>query len=96
VPYDPVALNGQAWFWAWYLRDNQGEAERLALRAVAGAEKDFEKARYLYTLGLVYYQQNRYDEAVAALEEAARLATVEGEVVYGEILALLSDAEGGQ
>jgi len=92
APYDPVALNGQAWFYAWYRRSHLDEAQQLAQRAVAGAEDDLERARYLHTLGWVYYRQERYEEAVATLEEAAALATVEGQVVYGEILEHLEEA----
>lgn len=96
APYNPVALNGQAWFYAWYRHDHLDEAERLARRAVTAAEDDLERARYLHTLGWVYYQQGRYEEAVAALEEAAALATVEGEVVYGEILEHLEEVKAAQ
>ena len=96
APHDPAALNGQAWFYAWYRNDRLADAERLAQRAVAGAEDDLEKARYLHTLGWVYYQQERYDEAVATLEQAAALATVEGEVVYEEIVEHLEEARGAQ
>jgi len=96
APYEPVALNGQAWFYAWYRRSHLDEAEQLAQRAVAGAEGDMERARYLHTLGWVYYRQERYEEAVVALEEAAALATVEGEVVYGEILEHLEEARAAQ
>jgi len=96
APHDPVVLNGQAWLYAWYRDDRLADAEQLAQRAVAGAEDDLQKARYLHTLGWVYYQQERYDEAVATLEEAAALATVEGEVVYGEIVEHLEEAKGAQ
>ncbi len=96
APYDPLALNGRAWFYAWYRRSHLDEAEQLARRAVAGAEDDLERARYLHTLGWVYYQQERCEEAVAVLEEAAALATVEGEVVYGEILEHLEEARAAQ
>jgi tetratricopeptide (TPR) repeat protein len=96
APHDPVVLNGQAWLYAWYRDDRLSDAEQLAQRAVAGAEDDLEKARYLHTLGWVYYQQERYDEAVSTLEEAAALATVEGEVVYGEIVRHLEEAKGAQ
>jgi len=94
--YDPVVLNGQAWFYAWYRHDHLGEAEQMAQQAVAGAESDLERAAYLDTLGWVYYQQGRYEEAVATLEEAVRLATVEGEVVYGEVLERLEEARAAQ
>jgi tetratricopeptide (TPR) repeat protein len=96
APHDPVVLNGQAWLYAWYRDDRLSDAEQLAQRAVAGAEDDLQKARYLHTLGWVYYQQERYDEAVTTLEEAAALATVEGEVVYGEIVEHLEEAKGAQ
>ena len=55
APHDPVALNGQAQFYAWYRHDHLDEAERLAQRAIAGAEGDFERARYLHTLGWTYF-----------------------------------------
>jgi Tfp pilus assembly protein PilF len=96
APYDPAALNGQAWLYAWYRGDRWAQAERLARRAMAGAEDDLEKARILHTLGWVYYRQGRYEEAVARLEEAAALATVEGQVVYGEIVEHLEQAKGAQ
>jgi len=92
VPYDPVVLNGQAWFYAWYLGGSLDEAERLAQRAIAGSSWDIDTARYLHTLGWVYYQQQRYDEAIATLEEAADLAVVEGEVVIRDIVQHLEDA----
>ena len=95
-PYDRVALNGQAWVYAWYRHDHLAEAEQLAKRAAAGAEDDLERARYLHTLGWVYYQQDRFIEAVAVLEQAAALATVEGEVVYGEIQEHLEQAKAPQ
>ena len=37
APYNPLALNGQAWFYAWYRHDNLAGAEQLAQRAIAGA-----------------------------------------------------------
>jgi len=96
APYDPVVLNGQAWFYARYRHDRLAEAEQLAQRAVAGARGDLERAVYLDTLGWVYCQQGRYEEAAATLEEAARLATVEGEVVYGVILEHLEETRAAQ
>jgi len=96
APYNPLALNGQAWFYVWYRHDNLAEAEQLAQRAIAGAEDDLEQARYLHTLGWVYYQQGRYEEAAATLEEAAGLATVEGEVPYREILEHLEEVWAAQ
>jgi len=96
APYDPVALNGQAWFYAWYRRSHLAEAEQLAQRALARAEDDLERARYLDTLGWVYYKQERYEEALAVLEEATVLATIEGEVVYGEIVEHLEEVEAAR
>jgi len=96
APYSPVALNGQAWFYVWYRHDHLAEAEQLAQRAIAGAQGDLERAAYLDTLGWVYYEQGRYEEAAATLEEAAELATVEGEVAYGEILEHLEEVWAAQ
>jgi len=96
APYDPVALNGQAWFYAWYRRDHLAEAEQLAQRAVAGARDDLERARCLDTLGWVYYRQGRYEEAATTLEEAAGLATIEGDVVYSEIAEHLEEVRMAQ
>jgi len=96
APYDPVVLNSQAWLYAWYRHDHLAEAERLARRAIASAEDDFQKATYLDTLGWVYYQQGRDGEAIPTLEQAAALATVEGQVVYRDILDHLEAAKTAQ
>jgi hypothetical protein len=72
--------------------DTFEEAERLAQRAVAGSSWELDKARYLHTLGWIYVRQQRYDEAVVVLEDAADLATVEGEVVIQDIVKHLEDA----
>jgi tetratricopeptide (TPR) repeat protein len=85
APYEPVALNGKAWLLARYQLTELDLAEELATRAVAGAEHDLATARYLLTLGWIHYLRGDYEEALATLEEAAELATVEGEIVYGEI-----------
>jgi tetratricopeptide (TPR) repeat protein len=95
-PYDPVAQNGQAWYYAWYRRSYLAEAEGFAKRAIEGAEGDLAKARYLHTLGWIYYEWGRYGDAEAALEEAASLATVEGKVVYKEIVEHLEEARKAQ
>jgi len=96
APHDPVVLDGLAWFYVWYQRSNLDEAEQLAQRAVDGAEDDLERAAYLDTLGWVHYEQARYGEAVAVLEEAATLATVEGRVVYPDLRVHLEEARAAQ
>jgi len=95
-PHDPVVLSGRAWFYAWYQHDHLEEAEQLAQRALAGAEDDLERASCLDTLGWVYYEQGRYDEAAATLEEAVALATVEGQVAYPDMLERLKKARAAQ
>lgn len=85
-PYEPAALHGQAWLYTWHKSGHLAEAEQLAQRAVAGARTELERARYLDTLGWVYYQEGRYEEAEAVLVEAVHLATVGGVVVYRDIL----------
>jgi tetratricopeptide (TPR) repeat protein len=85
APFEPAALNGKAMFLAWYQLTELDQAEQLALRAIAGADDDLETARYLLTLGWIRYLRQDYQEALATLEEAALLATVEGQIVYEEI-----------
>jgi tetratricopeptide (TPR) repeat protein len=85
APYEPVALNGKAWFLVWYQLTDLDEAEQLAARAIAGADYDLEMSRYLLTLGQIHYLRGEYEKALGVLEEAALLATVEGEIVYDDI-----------
>jgi tetratricopeptide (TPR) repeat protein len=95
-PYSPMALNGKAWYYSECVHERLAEAEQLARRAIAGAKNDLERAAYLDTLGWIYYQEERYDDAVATLEEAAALATVEGEVIYADLAAHLKEAKAAQ
>jgi tetratricopeptide (TPR) repeat protein len=95
-PFHPAALHARAWLRAWYQSDHLYEASQLAQQAVEGATNDLEKARYLDTLGWLYYRQVYRDQASATLEEAVTLATVEGEVVYGEILDHLERLRAGE
>ena len=96
APFDPAFLNGKAWFYARYQHDRLYEASQLAQQAVAGAQDDLEKARYLDTLGRIYDLQGDRDQAMTTLEEAAALATIEGEVVHDEILEHLQEVKGTQ
>ena len=96
APFSPVFLNGRAWFYARYQQDHLYEARQLAQQAIAGAEDDLEKARYTHTLGWIYYQQGHLEQAIATLEEAATLATVEGEVIYSKILEHLEEVKATQ
>lgn len=92
-PYDPRLLNGRAYIYARYQAAHLFEAEQLARQALAKAQQPLEKARYLYTLAWVYYRQNRHEEAQNALTEAAALATIEGQVVYTEIVELWTEVQ---
>ncbi len=96
APFDPVGLNGRALILAQYQPDRLFEAEQLVRQAIDKAQTDLERAGYLYTLGMIQYQRGWYDDAIATLETAADLATVEGTVVYREILDLLEQAKAGQ
>jgi tetratricopeptide (TPR) repeat protein len=95
-PFHPASLHARAWLKAWYQRDHLYEASQLAQQAVDAAPNDLDKARYLDTLGWLYYLQGYRDQADTTLEEAVTLATVEGEVVYGEILDHLERLRAGQ
>ncbi len=90
-PFHPLFLNGRAWFLVHYQPERLYEATRLAQQATEQARNDLEKAYCLYTLGWIQAQQGNRQAAIATLEQAARLATVEGEVVYTEITALLAE-----
>ncbi len=96
APFSPVSLNGRAWFFTYYQPDRLYEAEQLARQAVDGAKNDLDKARYLDTLGWILYQRDYFDKAIATLERAAALATVEDQVVYGEILEHLEEVKATQ
>ncbi|MCX7682636.1 MAG: tetratricopeptide repeat protein [Anaerolineae bacterium] len=98
-PNDPQLLNGRAFIYARYRGDRLFEAEQLARQALAKARQPLEKARYLYTIAWAQYRQNRYEEALQTLAEAAALATIEGQVVYTEIIELgvqVQSAQGAQ
>ncbi len=90
-PFHPAALNARAWFLAQYEPDRLFEAAQLAQQAVDGAKDDLEKARYMYTLAQVYEQQRHHDQAIATLDEAVVLATIEGNVIYSEISEYLEE-----
>jgi len=96
APHNYIALNGQAWYYAWYRHANLEEAEQLALRAVNGAEDNLSQAACMDTLGWIYYQQGRYEEAVTTLEEAVELAIVEDTLVYPDIEQHLKKARAAQ
>ena len=93
APYSWMALNGKARFYAEYRPERLAEAVQLAQRALAGANTDLEQASCLDTLGWAYHQLGQHEQALAALEEAATLATVEGQVVHAGIAAHLAQAK---
>jgi tetratricopeptide (TPR) repeat protein len=95
-PFHPAALNARAWFFAQYEQERLFEAAQLAQQAVDGAKDDLEKARYMHTLGQIYYQQRHHDQAIATLEEAAVLATIEGNVIYNEITEYLAEIKAAE
>ncbi len=92
-PQHPDVLNDRARFYAQYRHDKLDEAEQLALRALEGASDRLVRAIYLDTLAWVYFEQERYADAVAVLEEAIILATVEGKVVYATLLIHLENSK---
>jgi hypothetical protein len=65
----------------------------LGKQAVRRTRDRLERARCPYAHGWSYARQGYRDAAATALQEAAALATIEGEVVYGEILALMAELQ---
>jgi tetratricopeptide (TPR) repeat protein len=96
APFSPASLNGRARFYGWYQQDRLYESTQLAQQAISGAKDDLEKARYMHTLGWIYHLQGYHDQAITTLEEAAALATIEGDVIYDEILEHIEEIKAAQ
>lgn len=76
------ALNYLGYMWA-ERGENLGESEALIRRAL---EREPANYAYLDSLGWVLYQQGRYHEALAPLQEAARLSVETPDAVIEEHL----------
>jgi len=79
-PNDFLTLNAVAEFYVAERPERLAEAEQLAAYALNWAKNDVERAVALQTLGRVYLLQERSADAQRVLEEAATLASVDGDV----------------
>jgi tetratricopeptide (TPR) repeat protein len=90
APYNFEVLNALARFYQEHRPERLAEAEQLAQYALNWAEEDLERARALHTLGRIYLEQGRVEEAQRTLAEAADSATSEGRIV---LAGLVKDLE---
>ena len=79
-PNDSLTLNAVAEFYVAERPERLAEAEQLATYALNWAQNDVERAVALQTLGRIYLLQDRKADARGVLEEAATLASVDGEI----------------
>ncbi len=80
APHDFEALVSLARFYADHGTERLREAERLVQQARDWAIWDLQRARALHTLGRIYLQQGRKEDAKAVLAQASDLATVDGQI----------------
>jgi tetratricopeptide (TPR) repeat protein len=95
APNDFHTLKALASFYLRHRPERLVEAEQLAVYARNWAKTPIQEAVALHTLGRIYLQQNRMDEARQALTEAADLVTSEGRVVLAGLVDDLERARGG-
>jgi tetratricopeptide (TPR) repeat protein len=79
-PNYALAYNAIAWIYAEELESNLDKAIELALKAVALAETNEDRAAFLDTLGWAYFKQKKYTDALANLEEAHALAPDDAQI----------------
>jgi tetratricopeptide (TPR) repeat protein len=92
APNDFLTLNALAEFYLENRPERLGEAEQLATYALNWAANDVEEAVALHTLGRIYLQQGRKNDALNVLESAVDLASREGEVLIAGLEESLAAA----
>jgi uncharacterized protein HemY len=99
APHDPAANNELAWFLLTGPEDLRAPMEALALARKA-VEGSGDEPRQVKTLGVALYRNDRYNEAVAALEKSLDASKDETVAIDLFFLAMcrhrLGDAEGAK
>lgn len=91
-PYDFETLHMLGRFYADYVPERIVEAERLVLQAQNWTTWDLQRAQALHTLGRIYLEQGRNEEARQALVQASDLALVDGQISLPDLSADLDRA----
>jgi tetratricopeptide (TPR) repeat protein len=94
APNDYHALKALAAFYLAHRPERLVEAEQLAFYAQNWAKDPIQEALALQTLGRVYLEQDRIDEARKALGQAADLVTAEGKIALFDLMDDLERARG--
>lgn len=92
TPYSSELLIALAQFYTDYRPERIVEAEQLGHYAIQWARNDLDRARALYILGHVYLSQDRKEEAIEVLTEAADLTIYEGQVLLSGVVEDLERA----
>jgi len=95
APNDFHTLKALASFYLTHRPERLVEAEQLAVYARNWAKNPIQEAVALHTLGRIYLEQNRMDDARQVLTEAADLVTTDGDVVLAGLQDDLERARGG-
>lgn len=80
APHDFEALVSLARFYTDHVPERLREAERVVKQAEDWARWDLQRAQALHTLGRIYLEQGRKEEAKTILAQASDLATVDGQI----------------
>ncbi len=94
APNDFHALHALAAFYLEHRPERLAEAEQLAFYARNWADNPIQEAVALQTLGRVYLEQDRIDEARNTLSEAADRVTADGKIVLTGLVDDLERARG--
>jgi len=86
-PYGFEVLNALARFYAEYRLERLSEAEQLAQYAINWGNTSVDRARGLHTLGRIYLQLDRKEDARKVLSQAAALTMADDRIGMPELAA---------